>query len=118
MRVLLEARLGSVRIPLQIDVGVGDAIVPVPEELEFPTLLKSPGVLLGLQEIEKPEVLAGRGGCWFKLGTRQPHVGVKRDFRPANKAHPAFSVDAIEELFGGTGSSRRSMQLRANAGGR
>ena len=24
------------------------------------------GVLLGLQEIEKPEALAGRGGCWFK----------------------------------------------------
>jgi hypothetical protein len=33
-----------VRIPLQIDVGFGDAIVPAPEELEFPTLLKFPAV--------------------------------------------------------------------------
>jgi hypothetical protein len=39
--VLLEARLGSVRIPLQIDVGFGDAIVPAPEKLEFPTLRKA-----------------------------------------------------------------------------
>lgn len=58
------------------------------------------GVLLGLQEIEKPQALAGRGGCWFRVGTRQLHVGVEPDFRPANKAHPAFGVDAIEELFG------------------
>ena len=31
VRVLLEGRLGSVRIPLQVDVGFGDAIVPAPE---------------------------------------------------------------------------------------
>ena len=42
VRVLLEARLGNVRIPLQIDVGFGDVIVPAAEELEFPTLLTSP----------------------------------------------------------------------------
>ena len=42
VRVLLEARLGTVRVPLQIDVGLGDAIVPAPEELEYPTLLSFP----------------------------------------------------------------------------
>jgi hypothetical protein len=42
VRVLLEARLGDMRIPLQIDVGFGDAIVPAAEELEFPTLLTFP----------------------------------------------------------------------------
>jgi len=40
--VLLEARLGNVRVPLQIDVGFGDTIFPPPEELEYPTLLKFP----------------------------------------------------------------------------
>ena len=39
VRVRLEARLGNVRIPLQIDVGLGDAIVPTSEELQYPTLL-------------------------------------------------------------------------------
>jgi hypothetical protein len=48
VRVLLEVRLGNVRVPLQIDVGLGDAIVPGPEELEYPTLLKFPAPKLRL----------------------------------------------------------------------
>ena len=57
------------------------------------------GYLLGLDEIEKPEPLRERGGCWFKLGNRQLHVGIDQEFRPARKAHPAFSVEHIEQLF-------------------
>jgi catechol 2,3-dioxygenase-like lactoylglutathione lyase family enzyme len=57
------------------------------------------GRLLGLEEIEKPEALRLRGGCWFKVGDQQLHIGVEKDFRPAQKAHPAFSVENIEVLF-------------------
>jgi catechol 2,3-dioxygenase-like lactoylglutathione lyase family enzyme len=57
------------------------------------------GRLLGLEEIEKPEALRSRGGCWFKVGDRQLHIGVELDFRPAQKAHPAFAVRNIEALF-------------------
>jgi catechol 2,3-dioxygenase-like lactoylglutathione lyase family enzyme len=57
------------------------------------------GRLLGLEEIEKPAALRSRGGCWFKIGDRQLHIGVDHDFRPARKAHPAFSVQQIERLF-------------------
>lgn len=57
------------------------------------------GRLLGLEEIEKPEELRSRGGCWFKLGSRQLHVGVEEDFHPARKAHPAFAVRKIDLLF-------------------
>jgi hypothetical protein len=39
------------------------------------------------------------GGCWFRVGSRQLHMGVDKSFRPANKAHPAFAVDEIEKLF-------------------
>ena len=42
VRVRVEARLGDVRVRLQIDVGLGDAIVPASEELEYPMLLKFP----------------------------------------------------------------------------
>jgi hypothetical protein len=42
VRVRLQARLGKMRVALQIDVGLGDAIVPAPEELEYPTLLEFP----------------------------------------------------------------------------
>ncbi len=43
----------------------------------------------------KPAPLAERGGCWFKSGSVQIHVGVEEDFRPARKAHPALAVTDI-----------------------
>ena len=57
------------------------------------------GTVLGLQELEKPEPLRARGGCWFSVGTRQLHVGVEKEFRPAAKAHPAFAVTDIDATF-------------------
>lgn len=35
MRVKLLAMLGKVRVPLQVDVGAGDAVVPPPEVLDY-----------------------------------------------------------------------------------
>ena len=57
------------------------------------------GELLGLEEIEKPEHLSPRGGCWFRVGSRQLHIGVESDFHPALKAHPAFAVADLDVLF-------------------
>lgn len=42
LRVTLQARLGNARLPIQIDVGIGDAVVPEPEVLGYPTLLDFP----------------------------------------------------------------------------
>ncbi len=41
-RITLIAKLGSAEIPLQIDVGFGDAITPAPQDIEFPVLLGMP----------------------------------------------------------------------------
>jgi len=56
------------------------------------------GTVLGLKEIEKPEALRPRGGCWFECGDQQLHVGVEKNFRPAKKAHPAFVVADFDRL--------------------
>jgi catechol 2,3-dioxygenase-like lactoylglutathione lyase family enzyme len=56
------------------------------------------GGLLGLEELPKPGSLAARGGCWFRAGPQQIHVGVEAEFAPARKAHPAFAVDDLEAL--------------------
>jgi len=56
------------------------------------------GKTLGLDEIEKPEQLRRRGGCWFGCGVHQVHIGVDPDFRPARKAHPAFAVANLDAL--------------------
>jgi|SRR5579863_958679 len=56
------------------------------------------GVILGMEEIEKPPELRARGGCWFQCGGQQFHIGVERSFQPAKKAHPAFGVPNLDEL--------------------
>ena len=56
------------------------------------------GELLGLRELEKPKPLASRGGAWFQVGPQELHVGVKSEFEPALKAHPAFTVDDVGAL--------------------
>ena len=56
------------------------------------------GSVLGMKEIEKPPVLAARGGCWFECGSQQVHIGVEPNFQPARKAHPAFAVFDLDEL--------------------
>lgn len=41
-RVTLVARLGPARLRVQVDVGIGDAVVPDPEWLDYPSLLDLP----------------------------------------------------------------------------
>ena len=56
------------------------------------------GGLLGLEELPKPPALAANGGCWFRAGAQELHVGVEEMFAPARKAHPGFVVDDLEAL--------------------
>ncbi len=56
------------------------------------------GDILGMTELEKPPVLAARGGCWFRGGGLEVHLGVEQDFVPARKAHPGVLVSGLEVL--------------------
>jgi catechol 2,3-dioxygenase-like lactoylglutathione lyase family enzyme len=51
--------------------------------------------VLGMTEIPKPPVLAARGGCWFRAGAVQLHLGIEENFRAARKAHPGLRVTDI-----------------------
>jgi predicted nucleotidyltransferase component of viral defense system len=42
LRATIQARLGSARLHVQVDVGIGDAVVPEPEWLDYPSLLEFP----------------------------------------------------------------------------
>ena len=69
------------------------------------------GGLLGLEEIPKPAALAARGGCWFRAGAQELHVGVEEPFAPARKAHPglvADDLDALAERLRDAGHERRA----------
>ena len=41
-RVTLMARMGAARLRVQVDIGVGDAVVPAPQWIEYPSLLDLP----------------------------------------------------------------------------
>ena len=56
------------------------------------------GGVLGMRELEKPTVLAARGGCWFRGGDLEVHLGVEEPFHPALKAHPGLLVEGLSAL--------------------
>ena len=71
------------------------------------------GALVGLEEIEKPPLLAARGGCWFRVGAHELHIGVADPFTPAEKAHPAFrivSADALHALAARLGEAGAAVE--------
>ncbi|MCK1794782.1 glyoxalase [Streptomyces sp. XM4193] len=56
------------------------------------------GDLLGMTEVRKPPALRARGGCWFRSGGLEVHLGVEADFAPARKAHPGILVHDLDAL--------------------
>jgi len=66
LRAKLEARLGTVRIPVQVDIGFGDAVTPRAQKVDFPVLLDFPAPHVAVYPretaiAEKFETLVGRG---------------------------------------------------------
>lgn len=56
------------------------------------------GGVLGMAEVEKPADLKARGGCWFRGGGWEVHLGVEPEFVPARKAHPGVLVRDLDAL--------------------
>lgn len=46
VRITFGAQLGTAILALQVDVGFGDAVEPLPEEIRYPTLLDMPAPML------------------------------------------------------------------------
>jgi len=66
VRVTLRAELGRARIPLQVDIGFGDAVTPKPTQAKFPTLLDFPAPQMSMYPketvvAEKFETMVRRG---------------------------------------------------------
>jgi len=56
------------------------------------------GVVMGLQEVPKPEGSRGRGGAWYQLGPMQLHLSVE-DLEGAvmSKRHVCYTVANLAE---------------------
>ncbi|MBT4761922.1 MAG: glyoxalase [Bdellovibrionaceae bacterium] len=57
--------------------------------------------VLGLKEIEKPDLLKRNGGLWLELGLFQIHLSIEKEegVNPIKtKAHIAYEVENLDEL--------------------
>ncbi|HKO51377.1 MAG TPA: nucleotidyl transferase AbiEii/AbiGii toxin family protein [Polyangiaceae bacterium] len=66
VRITLDGKLGSARLAVQVDVGFGDSVVPVPKTIAFPTLLPFPGPVI--RAYAKETVVAEKLHAMVDLG--------------------------------------------------
>jgi hypothetical protein len=107
MRVKLMAMLGNVRIPLQVDVGAGDAVVPPPEIKEFPGLLDLPRATLRMY---RPETsIAEKTEAMVRLGLANSRM---KDFFDIYElaTSKAFDGDTLRRAIAAT-FARRATEI-------
>jgi nucleotidyltransferase AbiEii toxin of type IV toxin-antitoxin system len=88
VRLHLVALLEKARIPLQIDVGFGDRIVPGPEEIDFPTLLDFPAP--HIKSYTRESMVAEKFEAMVKLGMLNSRL---KDFFDIWSASQEFAFD-------------------------
>lgn len=66
IRLRITAHLGNARIPLQVDIGFGDAVTPEPQTVTYPTLLEFPAPRL--QAYPRETVVAEKFQAMVQLG--------------------------------------------------
>ena len=89
IRLRFAASLAGARIPVQFDIGFGDAVVPAPEEVEFPTLLDFPPPRLRVYP--KYTVVAEKFEAMIRLGEQNSRM---KDF------YDLFVLSAVSEFSG------------------
>ena len=100
IRVRLMGKLGSAEVPVQIDVGVGDAVTPAPESATFPTLLDFPAPYVRTYPVYT--VVAEKFEAMVKLGMANTRM---KDFHDVWFLARRFEFDrailrqAIEATF-------------------
>ena len=105
VRIRLLARLGSAEVPVQIDIGVGDAVTPAPENASFPALLDFPAPQVRTYPIHT--VVAEKFETMAKLGIANTRM---KDFHDVWFLTRRFPLDgptlrrAIEATFARRGT--------------
>ena len=105
VRVTVEARLGSARLPLQIDIGFGDAIIPMPEKAAFPVLLDLPTPILLVYP--KETVVAEKFQAMVDLGIANSRMKDFYDLWYLSR-HFAFDGPTLVQAIKATFERRRT----------
>ena len=105
VRVTFMAYLDRARIPIQIDIGFGDAITPSPVETDYPTLLPAPGPRL--LTYPKETVVAEKFEAMVKLGIANSRMKDFYDLQVLSHVLPFDGKtlsDAIRKTFRNRGT--------------
>jgi hypothetical protein len=105
VRATLQARLGKARLRVQVDVGIGDAVTPEPEWLEYPGLLDLPRPRL---RAYRPETaIAEKLHAMVVLGEANSRM---RDFFDVHalSEHNRFDGDPLARAVRATFERRRT----------
>lgn len=104
-RVTLRAQLGPARLRVQVDVGIGDAVVPDPEWLEYPALLDFPSPRL--RSYPPEVVVAEKLHAMVVLGSKNSRM---RDFFDVHalSQRRRFEGDRLARALGATFERRRT----------
>ena len=99
VRVKFHATLAKARIPMQIDIGFGDVIVPQPTEVEYPTLLEFPPPVL--MAYPKETVVAEKLEALTVLGLLNSRIKDYYDLALLARLYP-FDGDLLTEAIRST----------------
>lgn len=100
VRVRFHATLAKARIPMQIDIGFGDVIVPKPGKVEYPAMLEFPPPVL--RAYPKEAVVAEKLEALTVLGTLNSRMKDYYDLALLARLYPfdgAVLVEAIGATF-------------------
>jgi hypothetical protein len=86
IRVKFHAKLAKARIPMQIDIGFGDVVVPGPTKIEYPTLLDFPAPVL--QAYPRETVIAEKFEAIAKLGLLNSRMKDYYDIALLSRMYP------------------------------
>jgi len=105
IRVTLLGYLEASRLPVQIDIGFGDAITPDPVEASFPTLLENPAPVL--LAYPRETVVAEKFEALVKLGIANTRMKDFHDLRALASLFP-FSGPVLSEAIRRTFERRKT----------
>jgi len=105
LRIRLEARLGASRIPVQIDIGFGNAIDPPPQTVTYPTLLDDPAPRIQAYPLEA--VVAEKFHAIVLLGERNSRFKDFYDLHVLAKQFP-FDGERLAKSIAATFARRRT----------
>lgn len=100
VRIQFQVYLGQARIPMQLDVGFGDVVIPAPVEIQFPSLLDLP--VGNLRGYSQESLIAEKFHAMVMRGTVNSRV---KDFYDLWLLSTIFEFDAqtlvqaIQETF-------------------